>query len=428
MAIICGTDFSPAARDAVEVASKLSCRTKEELVLVHAVAPRPSDPITVVDLDRLRGTFAEALEHEAAELRTRGLEVTTHAEMGSPDEVIVRIARQRDADLIVLGAVGQRRGTHWLLGSVADHVARTTPVPLLLVRDAKRLQAWIQANETLRVLLATDLSPVSDFALEWLQSTFNSIGPCNVLLLHVANPGVEAGRLNLSGPISHRDLHPIADEVIRRELRKRAGRLALRGEVTPDVRVTFGHVAEEIVSAAAESSADLVVVGAHQRGLLARATHESIARSVVQSTGTNVLCVPFHTPDEKFRALEAPAVRTIVAATDFSACGNRAVAWAMGIAPAGSNVVIFHAADRATEDLTTFEHPRSWPDNVTVTVAVHNNGNVAKAIWTEAQRRDADIIVVGAHGQSGFRALLGSVARDLVALSTKPVLVVREET
>lgn len=433
MSIICGTDFSPAAREATEIAARLSCRLKEELVLVHAVAPQPSDPITV-DLGPVRAAMAEALEHEAAGVRSKGLKVTTLAEMGSPDEVLVRIAKERDADLIVLGAVGQRRGTHWLLGSVADHVARTTPIPLLLVRDAERLQAWITANETLRVLLATDLSPVSDFALDWLQTNFQPAGKADVLLVYVANPGVEAGRLHLGGPISHRDLHPIADEVVRRELRKRSGRLNLGGSVSSAVRVTFGHIGAEIAGAADEAKADLVVIGAHQRGLLARATHESVARTVIQSASANVLCIPYHTVDEKFRALEAPPIRTILAATDFSPCGNRAVAWAMAIAPAGSKVIIFNAVDgrvaseRASEDLSQFEHPRSWPDNVEVSVIVHNDGDVARTIWSEAQKADADVIVVGAHGESGLRAIVGSVARELIALSTKPVLVVRDDT
>lgn len=434
MTIICGTDFSPAARDATHVAARLSCRLKEDLVLVHAVAPPPSDPLTELDLDPVRGAFADALEREAAEPRAKGLEVATLAEMGSPDEVIVRVARQRDANLIVLGAVGQRRGTHWLLGSVADHVARTTPVPLLLVRDAKRLEAWIESRETLRVLLATDLSPVSDFALDWLQTAFAPAGKADVLLVYVANPGVEAGRLHLGGPIPHHDLNPVADEVVRRELRERTGRLSLGGRVSHAVRVTFGHIGAEIANAAGESNADLVVVGAHQRGLLARATHESVARTVIQSASANVLLVPFHTADEKFRALEAPRIKTILAATDFSPCANRAVAWAMSIAPPGSKVVIFNAtngrvtSEQATEDLEHFEHPRSWPDNVEVSVVVRKDKDVARAIWGEAQRADADVIVVGAHGESGLRALVGNVTREVIALSTKPVLVVRDET
>ena len=93
MSIICGTDFSPAAREATDIAARLSCRLNEELVLVHAVAPQASDPITV-DLGPVRAAMAEALESEAAGVRSKGLQVTTLAEMGSPDEVLLEPAPQ----------------------------------------------------------------------------------------------------------------------------------------------------------------------------------------------------------------------------------------------------------------------------------------------------------------------------------------------
>lgn len=100
-------------------------------------------PDSAADLDRVK--------RESMEVRTRGRQVTTRAEMSSAGGVIGRIAIQRDADLTVLGAIGQRRGTHRVRSSVADHEARTTPIPLLPVRDTKRLHARGEA----------DLSPVS---------------------------------------------------------------------------------------------------------------------------------------------------------------------------------------------------------------------------------------------------------------------------
>jgi len=292
MTIICGTDFSAASHEALEVAARLSCRRKEDLVLVHVAAPQ-------LDLDPVHGAIAEALEHEAATLREKGLRVRTHAEIGSPDEVIVRVARQRGADLIVLGAVGQRRGTHWLLGSVADHVARTTPIPLLLVRDGKPLHACMEGTGNLRIVVPTDLSPVSDSVLDSLQTAFAPAGKCDVLLVYVADSGVEAGRLHLGGPIQHRDLHPIADEVVRRELRDRTARVSLGCRVSHQVRDASGHAGAEIVNAADETSADLIVVATDPRGWLARATNESVAHTVIRSSTTNVLCVPAGAAGEK---------------------------------------------------------------------------------------------------------------------------------
>lgn len=431
MTIVCGTDFSQAARDAMDVAAKLCCRLKQDLLLVHAVAPQAVDPIGS-DFDSLRAAMAEALEHEAAKLRSTGLRVASRAVIGWPEEEIVRAACEADADLIVVGALGRHHGPHWLIGSVAERVAQTTPVPLLLVRDAKPLLSWMEGSDRLRVLHATDFTPVSDFALEWMQ-ILKAIGCCDVLLEYVANPVMDAVRLNLHGPVSRKTMHPLVAEIVQREMSARAASASLGGLNSTRIKLSMDVPSAEIARTAAEEKTDLVVVGTHQRGLIERMWHGRVSRGVIHATATNVVCVPFHTPDERFRALEAPRVRTILAATDFSPCGNHAVAWAMGIAPRESKVVILNVARdsehsaRAGSELAQIEHPRSWPDDVDVAVAVASNGDVAKTIWSQAELCAADMIVVGAHGESGLRALLGSVARELLAVSAKPVLVVREE-
>lgn len=51
-------------------------------------------------------------------------------------QCIVEAARTWGADLIVVGANGRRGLSRLLLGSVAEGVARTATVPVLLVRQA----------------------------------------------------------------------------------------------------------------------------------------------------------------------------------------------------------------------------------------------------------------------------------------------------
>jgi nucleotide-binding universal stress UspA family protein len=51
---------------------------------------------------------------------------------------------------------------------------------------------------------------------------------------------------------------------------------------------------------------------------------------------------------------------------------------------------------------------------------------ISDAIEQEAERWDADLIVIGTHGRRGFRRLLlGSVAEHLIRIVTKPVLLIR---
>jgi nucleotide-binding universal stress UspA family protein len=48
--------------------------------------------------------------------------------------VIARVAEERDADLIVMGTHGRKGLSHLLIGSVAEHIVRTAPCPVLTIR------------------------------------------------------------------------------------------------------------------------------------------------------------------------------------------------------------------------------------------------------------------------------------------------------
>lgn len=53
---------------------------------------------------------------------------------GDPDDAIIDYAQEHGADLIVMGSHGHTELRHLLMGSVAEHVLRHTPCPVLIVR------------------------------------------------------------------------------------------------------------------------------------------------------------------------------------------------------------------------------------------------------------------------------------------------------
>ena len=61
---------------------------------------------------------------------------TARAQRESIDEVIVSYAQEKQCDLIVMGTHGRTGLNRLLLGSVAEGVAHTTPVPLMLIHLA----------------------------------------------------------------------------------------------------------------------------------------------------------------------------------------------------------------------------------------------------------------------------------------------------
>lgn len=84
--------------------------------------------------------LSRALEEEgraaldAVEERAVGIPVETMLLEGSPANEIVEYAEGEDCDVIVMGTHGRSGVDRLLLGSVAERVVRTSPVPVLTVR------------------------------------------------------------------------------------------------------------------------------------------------------------------------------------------------------------------------------------------------------------------------------------------------------
>jgi universal stress protein A len=95
--------------------------------------PRPPQPTVVRHdhneeaLPQLRDLVPESF-HGAWEVELAA---------GHPAETIVRVAQERDADLIVIGTHGRTGIQHVLLGSVAEKVVRLAPCPVLTVRPSR---------------------------------------------------------------------------------------------------------------------------------------------------------------------------------------------------------------------------------------------------------------------------------------------------
>lgn len=428
MTIVCATDFSQPASEALAVAAEIARKRGERLLIWHAVQPPMGDPIAPHG-EAIRAECATRLEAEAEPIQASGLTVVTEAVVGYPDHELPS-RMPVDTTLIVAGARGHRQGAHWLIGTVVERLARVATTPLLVVREAAALRGWIDGTKTLNVVVATDLSAVSDFALR-RAALLRGLGPCNVELLYVEYPPSEYARLGVGGPICVHRPHPLIDDVLSRELSRRTETLDLGGDVSTRIARTLGETGALIALEAAEVSADLVVVGAHQRHALSRVWHSSIAHGVLHSAETNVLLIPFHTADEDIRALETVPLTTIVAATDFSPCGNRAVAWACSMARPGTHVVIVNVVRRESES----EESGRELDRVKATVSRHDGiridtvsavgKDIAATICATAERVSADVVIVGSHTRSRVSHLfIGSVSGDVLARSRRPVLVV----
>lgn len=133
--ILVAVDGSPDAEAALRHAFALA-RDQHALITLLTVAPPPATAIGVgasSPPDLL--DFHARILREATELVPADIGVTTRLERGNPAETILKIAREGEHDLVVMGSHGHSRVHRALLGSVSERVLKASTVPVLLMRS-----------------------------------------------------------------------------------------------------------------------------------------------------------------------------------------------------------------------------------------------------------------------------------------------------
>jgi len=147
--ILLATDGSEEAELAALRAVELADATDSELHVVHVgVVPRflESYPGTLGYERRLYNQIEEESRQLLRELSWRvkvvgGTVAGTHLRMGAVNLEIVALAKELQADLIVMGCRGHRGIRRAIVGSISDAVIRHAPCPVLVVRSHESAEA-----------------------------------------------------------------------------------------------------------------------------------------------------------------------------------------------------------------------------------------------------------------------------------------------
>jgi len=140
--IVVGTDGSESAEEAVRQAVELAVRLGATLRIVSAYEPVPAGRLreeaqqVPPDLQWMinpREDVDATLRNAAGAALAGGVEAETYARQGDPADAILDVAEEQGADLIVVGNKGMTGAKRFLLGSVAEHLVRTSEIPVLVV-------------------------------------------------------------------------------------------------------------------------------------------------------------------------------------------------------------------------------------------------------------------------------------------------------
>lgn len=210
--------------------------------------------------DVARHVLDKAIDMEWSDLATGGACIQTYHRAGEPVAVMLELARETEADLIVTGRSSSPL-ERTLLGSVAANVAKKADRPVLIVRG----QAPIGP---LKLLVTTDGSELAMHAVEFVANHLSHLD-VEIRVLLVETPEV---------------LHPM------RALEQASGYLAARGFLTVGL-LRYGQPAAEILQAIEEERPNLLVVG--RRGLsgMSKLFLGSVSDELINKATCSVLIV-----------------------------------------------------------------------------------------------------------------------------------------
>ncbi len=139
--ILFPTDFSNGARAAMDHAVSLARDYRAKLILLYVIQDIsiaewyiPSS-LSVTDLvEDMQRSAAKEMDKWATEVSAKVNDVEKLVVRGVPFVEIIKTAKEKDADLIVIGTHGRTGIDHMLFGSTAEKVVRKAPCPVLTVR------------------------------------------------------------------------------------------------------------------------------------------------------------------------------------------------------------------------------------------------------------------------------------------------------
>ena len=245
-------------------------------------------PIYVPEVEEARrANRAAAVNEFIARYSDNAATLPVQMRFGGIAEEIARVARERDATLVVVSAAPHQRLNRFIAGERAVQVLRGCPVPVLSVQpDFSALPR--------NIIVAVDFAPASVRAAQTALLLLAKGG--TLTLLHILSPLLGDAPLR---DVTRQDPANAVQSLfgrLRDELRP-----YVPDEATIETRVRIDQAADGIVACATAIGADLIAVGTHGPRLLERIFVGSVAARVVHTAAQTVLAVP---PPSAGEALE----------------------------------------------------------------------------------------------------------------------------
>ena len=290
--ILCPVDFSDVSQHAADHAVLMARWYTAKITALHVSNPipivLPSSDFSVVGY----GSVPAPTDEETAEIRksvdacfsaATPIDVDVLIDSGRPAHRIVERAASLPADLIVIGTHGTGGFERLVLGSVTEKVLRKASCPVMTVPPHAQTTSQLPFK---RLLCPVDFSDSSLAALEFAFSVAQE-GDAELTILHVFE------WLADGAPLASR--HFTVPEYRREVENEYGGKLqalvpeSVRTWCRPTTRMSHGKAYREILAAATQDGADLIVMGTHGGNALDAMLFGSTTNQVVRRATCPVL-------------------------------------------------------------------------------------------------------------------------------------------
>jgi universal stress protein E len=282
--ILCATDLGFRSDRAVQRAALLARQMNADVLFVHVVSDRQPERVLQLKANRARVRLMVQVDKLVADkvMASAPDFAAVEIHIGKPLQVISEIAKEWNADLIVLAAPVSRRYER-LLGTTAERIVRSVACPVLIV-NREPLAAYSH------VAVATDLSATSARVAQ-------AIGRIGVLrdatawFIHASDPPFKSVLRNDQLSSDHLELHERRwQTVVTAELTAQlAGaeldlsRVRITAELAPPLEA-LERIIEQV-------NPELLVIGTSRWFLLKRMLSRSIAHQLLRRVSCDILAV-----------------------------------------------------------------------------------------------------------------------------------------
>lgn len=281
--VVVGTDFSKKCALATQRAARVAVDSGAPLFLVHVVStvgPTAAVPMmepwlgkqatTVGSHEESVKTIQKTSERMLERLELpAGVKVHRLTRAGDPREVLLEVARNNKARVIVVGSHAPAGVLKtYFLGSTADRLLRTGTCPILLAKK--------KGGGYKKILVAVDFSPMSVEVVR----TAHELFPNAKFVLGTVVPLPRGEKLTKTRAVE-----------LEISLRALAGEAGLDGDDI-EVSVSTGDPRHGILALGVARQPDLIAIGTHARTGVARFLIGSVAEFVTRMSPVDVLAVP----------------------------------------------------------------------------------------------------------------------------------------